>query len=138
MSLRALRCEGCALRCRYVDFTVLGNETLCLPAPNRNKRRRQLKRAGQRLESSRLLFGEYKKKLWVASSDSSTWRYRRRNTVLGLMHEHKRMLWESATRSCCFWDLTVDELRNLDHTGEFDFRGWGVDLRQRLRNYDRL
>lgn len=60
------------MRCRYRDFKVFGRDGF-----------------QQTLES-----------LYVDSSDSSTWRYKRRGTVLGMMHQHKREMWEQAIAFC--------------------------------------
>lgn len=69
---RNLRCDGCKRRCRYRDFKVFD--------------------AGG--------FAEVRSWLWVESDDPSKWRYKRRGTVLGVMHAHKLELWEQYTLGC--------------------------------------
>lgn len=43
-----------------------------------------------------LSFRDVKRMLYVHSADSSTWRYRRRGTVLGFHHALKLQLWAQA------------------------------------------
>jgi hypothetical protein len=43
-----------------------------------------------------LTFAAVKRMLWVHNPDPSTWRYRRRGTVLGFWHSLKLQLWEQA------------------------------------------
>lgn len=69
---RNLRCEGCWRRCRYADFKVFGKNG----------------------------FAEVSASLWTDSEDPKDWRYRRRGTVLGMMHAHKKELWEYYTENC--------------------------------------
>lgn len=69
---RNLRCEGCLLRCRYRDFKVFDRHG----------------------------FQEVKNSLWVDSDDPADWKYKRRRTILGIMHSAKRMLWEEHTEIC--------------------------------------
>jgi len=69
---RSVVCEGCERRCRYRDFRVF----------DRNG------------------FADTKASLWKDDPDPSTWRYKRRGTVLGIMHEEKRQMWESMIASC--------------------------------------
>lgn len=38
--------------------------------------------------------------LWVYSEDSSEWRYKRRNTVLGKWHQMKLELWDRHLETC--------------------------------------
>jgi hypothetical protein len=47
-----------------------------------------------------LTFAEVKAMLWSADSDPSTWRYRRRNTVLGKWHQIKREYWDCHVSTC--------------------------------------
>lgn len=69
---RRERCEGCDKRCRYVDFKVFG-------------------RNGYR-ETFEMLMDNH--------DDPKLWRYKRRGTVLGIMHVTKRERWELETRAC--------------------------------------
>lgn len=63
----------------------------------------------QRCPSCKLRYGQFKTGLtyrdvwdWLRTEgdDSSTWRYKRRNTVLGKWHQHKLELWELHKREC--------------------------------------
>lgn len=72
---RTLRCDGCSLRCRYRDFKIF----------DRN--------AYQQVVES----------LWREDDDPSTWRYKTRGVILGMMHQEKRLAWESALASCPHW-----------------------------------
>lgn len=38
--------------------------------------------------------------LWKSSDDPADWRYKRRGTILGIMHAHKRDLWRYYTEHC--------------------------------------
>lgn len=38
--------------------------------------------------------------LWVGSDDSEQWKYKRRNTVLGLWMALKRDMWDAHCREC--------------------------------------
>jgi hypothetical protein len=38
--------------------------------------------------------------LWSGSDDSKHWKYKRRNTVLGLWHMIKMQMWESHVKEC--------------------------------------
>jgi len=69
---RNVRCLGCDRQCRYRDFKVF----------DRNG------------------FRETYDMLKDDQIDSSLWRYKRRGTILGLMHEMKRERWELETRAC--------------------------------------
>lgn len=69
---RNLVCDGCSRRCRYRDFKVFGADA----------------------------FQETVASLWKNTDDSSEWRYKRRGTILGIMHAHKRDLWEHHTNNC--------------------------------------
>jgi hypothetical protein len=40
-----------------------------------------------------LTFREVRRVLWVNNDDRSTWRYKRRRTVLGFWHQLKLQLW---------------------------------------------
>jgi len=40
-----------------------------------------------------LTFREVRRMLWVDNQDPSTWRYKRRRTVLGFWHQLKQQLW---------------------------------------------
>lgn len=41
--------------------------------------------------------------LWSASDDRRTWRYKRRNTILGKWHEIKQELWAQHLDECYFY-----------------------------------
>jgi hypothetical protein len=69
---RKERCEGCERRCRYRDFKVFD-------------------RNGYR-ETFQMLMDNH--------DDPKLWRYKRRGTVLGIMHATKRERWELETRAC--------------------------------------
>lgn len=69
---KTLRCDGCPVGCRYADFKVFPRDG----------------------------FQQTQQSLFVASEDPDDWRYKRRGTVLGLMHQTKRELWEQATAFC--------------------------------------
>lgn len=38
--------------------------------------------------------------LWSASDDPSTWRYKRRHTILGLWHQIKKEMWRDHVADC--------------------------------------
>ena len=40
------------------------------------------------------------KMLWVGNPDSSTWRYKRRNTILGVWHAIKQSIWKEQLLQC--------------------------------------
>ena len=69
---RNLRCDGCSMNCRYRDFKIY----------------------------DRYGFQEVRNSLWVDSDNSEKWKYKRRRTVLGIMHITKRALWEEYTDIC--------------------------------------
>ena len=45
-------------------------------------------------------FDSIKAMLWSGSDDPKTWRYKRRNTVLGLWHQLKQELWHAHLEMC--------------------------------------
>lgn len=45
-------------------------------------------------------FEDTQQEMFVESDDPSDWRYKRRGTVLGRMHAHKRELWEQYIDHC--------------------------------------
>lgn len=47
-----------------------------------------------------LTYQEVYTMLWSSSEDSSNWRYKRRNTVLGLWHQIKVEMWEEHLHLC--------------------------------------
>lgn len=47
-----------------------------------------------------LTYGEVYLMLWSSSEDSSDWRYKHRNTVLGKWHQIKLELWERHLDGC--------------------------------------
>jgi hypothetical protein len=59
-------------------------------------------------------FAETVRSLYVADEDSSKWRYRRRGTILGMMHAHKKELWEQHTTYCPNNGLTAVEMAVRD------------------------
>ena len=65
-------CEGCERRCRYRDFKVF----------DRNG------------------YQEIYDMLKDNHDDPKLWRYKRRGTVLGIMHATKRERWEMETSAC--------------------------------------
>lgn len=81
---RNVVCEGCFRRCRYRDFKVF----------------------------DRNAFTETVKSLWKETDDSSQWKYRRRGTVLGIMHQTKRELWEQFTGMCPHWGEKEESTSN--------------------------
>lgn len=76
---RNLRCEGCSLRCKYKDFKIFDADG----------------------------FQQMQQELKVETEDPERWRYKRRGTVLGIMHATKREMWEQMTLSCQFNKHTV-------------------------------
>jgi hypothetical protein len=85
---RGLKCDGCPLACRYRDFHVF----------DRNG------------------FAETVQSLYVETDDPSKWRYKRRRTILGMMHEHKRDLWKQHTQGCPNNGLTAVDIAVQDIT----------------------
>lgn len=69
---RHVVCDDCYRRCRYKDFRVF----------------------------DKYGFAETVYEMYVKSDDSTDWQYKRRGTVLGRMHAHKRELWEEMLRTC--------------------------------------
>jgi hypothetical protein len=69
-----LRCNGCSLECKYRDFKVFDSDG----------------------------FQQMQQELKVETDDPEKWKYKRRGSVLGIMHETKRELWEQMTLSCRF------------------------------------
>ena len=67
-----LRCHGCSLECKYREFKVYDRDG----------------------------FQHMQEELKVATDDPEKWKHKRRGTVLGIMHETKRELWEQMTLSC--------------------------------------
>lgn len=49
---------------------------------------------------TRLTYRDVYELLWSPSPDPSQWRYKRRNTVLGLWHQLKLALWEEHLHGC--------------------------------------
>jgi hypothetical protein len=49
---------------------------------------------------TKLTYREVYAMLWVGSDDSSKWRYKRRNTVLGAWHQFKMELWAEHINGC--------------------------------------
>lgn len=47
-----------------------------------------------------MTFADVRALLWVSNSDPSTWRHKRRHTVLGLWREIKLNLWEQHLDMC--------------------------------------
>ena len=45
-------------------------------------------------------FGTVRMMLWVGSDDYTLWKYKRRNTVLGLWHGMKKAMWRDHLRDC--------------------------------------
>lgn len=79
---RNLRCDGCSLACRYKDFKVF----------------------------DRTGFVDIQQSLFVASENPEDWRYKRKGTVLGIMHKHKLELWGQHTSSCPNYGITDEQL----------------------------
>jgi len=46
------------------------------------------------------------------SEDSRDWRYKRRGTVLGVMHAEKKRLWMQLTESCPYQGLDAEALES--------------------------
>jgi len=65
-------CDGCPKHCRYRDFKVFDQQG----------------------------FVETRQEMFVASDDPADWKYKRRGSVLGRMHAHKRELWEQYILGC--------------------------------------
>lgn len=101
-------CEGCPMHCRYGDFTILGDEGLQLPVRRRQTHTDNL--AFDLRHVPRQLFAAVRQLLWKDSSDPLQWRYRRRRTILGLLHQMKRGLWESMTLSCPTYGMGEEAL----------------------------
>lgn len=83
---RKLRCEGCYRHCRYLDFRPLGG--------------------------GKAAFGETLQGLRVNTDAREQWRYKRRGTVLGMMHAEKMAAWEAMTNACPVWGARL-EVGNL-------------------------
>lgn len=47
-----------------------------------------------------LTFGDVRRMMWRGDSDPSTWRQKRRRSVLGFWRELKLMLWDAAHGGC--------------------------------------
>ncbi|MCK5558127.1 MAG: hypothetical protein KAJ01_07105 [Candidatus Hydrogenedentes bacterium] len=45
-------------------------------------------------------FGAVRERLWREAADPTKWKYKRRNTVLGLWHSLKQDLWEEHIEHC--------------------------------------
>lgn len=69
---RHVVCDGCEHRCRYRDFRAGG-------------------------PSFREVYAYLRGEI---AREGSRYRFKRRGTVLGLMHQHKRALWEEMVGSC--------------------------------------
>jgi hypothetical protein len=69
---RHVVCDGCFRHCRYRDFKVFDQHG----------------------------FVETQQEMRVDSDDPADWKYKRRGTVLGRMHAHKRELWEHFIEHC--------------------------------------
>lgn len=54
-------------------------------------------------------FGEIVRMLWVDNPDSSTWRYKRRNTVLGFWRQMKLQMWDGHLAQCAAAHNQPDE-----------------------------
>jgi hypothetical protein len=76
---KRLRCDGCTYQCRYRAFHVFPG------APGVGGRR---------------AYRELRDSLWRTDDDPSTWRYRRRGTMLGMMHATKLAAWTRYTQAC--------------------------------------
>jgi hypothetical protein len=74
--LRRLRCDGCYRRCQYSKFKVRPGE-----------------RGGD-------LYTDVVESLTVEEDNTEKWRYKRRGTVLGMLHAEKREAWEAFTEGC--------------------------------------
>ena len=73
---RGVRCDGCQKRCRYQDFKILKGA-----------------RGGKVFEFAIDLLRD-------DSEDSKDWKYKRRGTVLGILHEMKLEAWNRFTEAC--------------------------------------
>lgn len=47
-----------------------------------------------------LTFSDVRMMLWVGSDDYTQWKYKRRNTVLGLWHALKQRMWDQHQWDC--------------------------------------
>lgn len=56
--------------------------------------------------------------LWSGSEDPQTWKYKRRNTVLGLWHMLKEQMWEHHLEMCEYY---MPELPFPDDSDEVPF-----------------
>jgi hypothetical protein len=103
--LRRLRCDGCYRRCQYSKFKV---------------------RPGVR---GAALYSEVVEGLTVNEDVPEKWRYKRKGTVLGMLHAEKREAWEEMTEKCPKRGevLALDDVvewtttRGTEHRGELVF-----------------
>lgn len=77
---RGVVCSGCFRSCRYRDFRAFGKDG----------------------------FREVLRGLWKDNADPKTWRYKRRGTILGIMHEAKLEQWDWMTSNCPHWGEKED------------------------------
>lgn len=61
-----------------------------------------------------LTYGEVFLMLWSGSDDPSTWRYKRRHTVLGLWMSIKRDQWAAHLGECAFVEDTIREVEDVE------------------------
>lgn len=79
---------------------------------------RKRRKAGEKIphgntgkkHDGQLMFAETQKSLFTATPWPESWKYKRKGTVLGLMHETKMQLWEQYTQNCPLYGSEAEEL----------------------------
>ena len=71
-----------------------------------------------------LSYSEVYMMLWSFDEDSSTWRYKRRHTVLGLWRSVKIDLWHHHLKSCTYEYEQAQEVAQLEAETAIDHIPW--------------
>lgn len=121
--LRQLVCEGCSQHCRYANFRAHGKYAGGFAPPQDRDRakeweRQKRRRAGEKLphgntgmkHDGQLMFSETQRALFTACPWPESWKYKRKGTVLGSMHETKMQMWEHYTQNCPLCGSEAEEI----------------------------